>query len=71
MDKQISERITDWIEKNLNGCNDPRKYGKALAGNLKGLWRYRIGDYRIIAEIQDDKLIIDIIETGPRKKIYE
>ena len=44
------------------------KHGKALTGNLSGIWRYRIGGYRLFAEIQDDKLIIFLIEVGYKKK---
>ena len=70
LDRRIVAIIVSWIEKNLNNCENPRLYGKALRGNLKGLWRYRIGDYRIIAEIEDEKLVILIIEIGHRKSIY-
>ena len=69
-DRRTVAIIVSWIEKNLNNCENPRLYGKALKGNLKGLWRYRIGDYRIIAQIEDEKLVILLIEIGHRKNIY-
>ena len=63
-------RIYNWIEKNLVDCENPRKTGKALTGQYKGCWRYRVGDYRILAEIHDDKLIILLLEIGHRSIVY-
>ena len=71
MEKRASERIIKWIDKNLDGCENPRKKGKALAGSLSGMWRYRIGDHRVLAEIKDGELIILVIEVGDRKNVYE
>ena len=59
-----------WIEKNLVGCIDPRALGKSLADDHKGKWRYRIGDYRLICEINDDELVILAITVGHRSSIY-
>lgn len=70
LDRQVQIIIKDWIEKNLVSTNNSRNKGKTLAGNLKGSWRYRIGYYRIIAEIQDDKLILVMVDVGHRSKIY-
>jgi len=71
MDRKTSERIISWIDKNLNGCENPRKKGKALTGSLTGIWRYRVGDYRVLAEIRDGELIVLVIDVGNRKNIYE
>lgn len=71
LDKHTSLLITAWIRKNLEGCSDPRIHGKGLTANRSGEWRYRIGDYRIIADIQDDKVLILILEVGHRREIYE
>jgi mRNA interferase RelE/StbE len=71
IDKTQQRIIVNWITKNLENTNDPRVFGKALKGNLKDYWRYRIGDYRIIAEINDDEVKILIIEIGHRKDIYK
>jgi mRNA interferase RelE/StbE len=62
--------ILGWIEKNLVGCEDPRAKGKGLTANKSGEWRYRIGDYRILASIEDDKVIILILTVGHRSKVY-
>ena len=66
----VSERITKWIDENLEGCENPRWRGKALTGNLSGNWRYRVGDYRIIAKIEDDKILITVVDVDHRRKIY-
>jgi mRNA interferase RelE/StbE len=63
--------IVNWIAKNLENAPDPRIFGKLLKGNLKEYWRYRVGNYRIIAEINDDEVRILIIEIGHRKDIYK
>ena len=70
MDSSTSNLIRTWIEKNLMNTENPRIKGKALTGDLKGLWRYRVGDYRILAEIQDNKIVILILDIGHRSKIY-
>ena len=70
MDSSTSNLIRTWIEKNLMNTENPRIKGKVLTGDLKGLWRYRVGDYRILAEIQDTKIVILILDIGHRSKIY-
>ncbi|MCL1859846.1 MAG: type II toxin-antitoxin system RelE/ParE family toxin [Oscillospiraceae bacterium] len=70
-DKYTAKLITAWIRKNLENCENPRLYGKGLTSNRSGQWRYRIGDYRVLAEIQDNKIIILILEIGHRRDIYE
>ncbi len=62
--------IVNWISKNIENTNNPRAFGKSLKGELKNYWRYRVGDYRIIAEINDEEVKIIIIEVGHRKNIY-
>ena len=71
MDRYQASLLIGWIEKNLQDSSDPRTHGKALVANHKGKWRYRVGDYRILALIEDEKIIITIIDVGHRKDIYE
>jgi mRNA interferase RelE/StbE len=71
LDKSISALIIGWIEKNIEGCENPRIHGKCLLGNKSGQWRYRIGDYRAICEIRDEEIIILGLEVGHRKHVYE
>lgn len=70
MDKYTSSLIIGWIEKNLEGCENPRAHGKSLTANRAGQWRYRIGDYRLICEIQDEIVTILVIEVGHRRSVY-
>ena len=71
LDKYTASLILGWIEKNLVDCENPRQHGKGLTANRTGQWRYRVGDYRILADIQDDKIVILILEVGHRREIYE
>ena len=70
LDRYTQWMIKAWIEKNLEGCEEPRRQGKALTANCKGQWRYRIGDYRLICLIEDNKLIILALSVGHRREIY-
>lgn len=70
MDKYQASLLIGWIEKNLEGCEDPRIHGKALTANHRGKWRYRVGDYRVLALIEDEKIKIIIIDLGHRSEIY-
>ena len=63
MEKEDALRIYLWIGKNLVNCEEPRSMGKTLKGKYKGAWLYRIGNYRIIAEIRDSKLIIFVVDV--------
>lgn len=71
LDTFTRKQIISWIEKNLVGCEDPRAKGKGLTANRSGQWRYRIGDYRVIADIQDNIVTILVLEVGHRSKIYD
>lgn len=71
LDRQTARFIKNWIELNLINTIDPRVKGKPLKGNLKGIWRYRVGDYRIFATIEDDKLVVFLFDIDHRKDIYK
>ena len=70
LDRYTQRMIKAWITKNLEGCENPRQHGKGLTANRSGQWRYRIGDYRLICVIQDDKLVILALSVGHRREIY-
>ena len=70
LDKQTQKIIKAWIEKNLMGCDNPRLHGKWLTANKSGQWRYRVGNYRILAEIRDNELVLVLVEVGHRSRIY-
>lgn len=71
LDKGQQKMIISWIEKNLVNTDNPKQHGKALKGNLKEYWRYRVGDYRILADINDDEIKIIIFNVWHRREIYE
>lgn len=70
MDRFTARLILSWIENNLEGCMDPCRLGKGLTADRSGEWRYRVGNYRILCLIQNDKLIIEVFSIGHRKDIY-
>lgn len=70
IDKPTAALITGWIRKNLENCENPRVHGKGLTSNRSGQWRYRIGDYRLICEINDSELIILVLSIGHRSEVY-
>ena len=70
MDRHTAALILGWIRKNLEGCENPRQHGKGLTADKSGQWRYRIGDYRLLAEIEDDRIVILILNVGHRRDIY-
>jgi mRNA interferase RelE/StbE len=71
LDKQVARRILDYLDNNVAVLDNPQSRGKALTGPLGELWRYRIGDYRVICEIQNNIMRILVVEVGHRKQIYK
>ena len=70
LDKPVQKRLLDWLDDRIEGCKNPRHFGEPLRGEMAGLWRYRIGDYRVICEIQDQQLIVLALAVGHRREIY-
>ena len=71
LDKYTASLILGWVRKNLEGCEDPRAHGKGFTANQSGKWRYRVGNYRLLAEIQDKNICILIIKVGHRSEVYD
>ena len=71
LDKYTASLIIGWIEKNLEGCENPRVRCKGLIGNESGWIRYRVGIYRLIVSIKDEVLTILVVGVGHRKEIYK
>ncbi len=69
LDRIIQKRIVDFLTE-ISQLDDPRSRGKSLVGNLRGIWRYRVGDYRILCQIKDNELCIFVVEVGHRRQIY-
>ncbi|MBO5527994.1 MAG: type II toxin-antitoxin system RelE/ParE family toxin [Bacilli bacterium] len=70
LDNSVSRVIYAWLKKNIDGCSDPRIHGKGLTSNRSGQWRYRVGNYRIICKIEDDKVIVLVLTIGHRGTVY-
>jgi mRNA interferase RelE/StbE len=68
--KTVQVRIQSYINTYIHGAAHPRMQGKALAGQYKGGWRYRIGNYRLICKIDDDRLTVLAVKVGNRKDVY-
>lgn len=69
MDRQTARRIRDELAE-VASLDDPRSRGKALVGNLAGLWRYRVGDYRVVCSIEDGALVILVVDVDHRRDVY-
>ena len=63
-------RVLRYLRERTASSNDPRRFGHALTGDRKGLWRYRVGDYRIVASIEDDRFVVLVVTVGHRRQVY-
>ena len=71
LDKQVALRIAKFLQQRISPLKNPRSIGQALKGERFGeFWKYRVGDYRLIAKIEDNRLVIVIVELGHRREIY-
>lgn len=70
IDHPTRRRIRAYLEERVAGLDNPRRLGKALKGRCSDLWRYRVGDYRVICEIRDAALVVLVVRIGHRKEVY-
>ena len=71
LDPQVARRLLDFLTQRVISLKDPRSFGQALKGSKLGeFWKYRVGDFRIIAKIQNQKMIILVLRIGNRREIY-
>ncbi len=70
LDRQAQADILRYMRERISTNEDPRRFGKALHSELKGLWRYRVHDYRIICKIEDSMLIVMVVDVDHRKDVY-
>ncbi len=70
LDKPVQKRIIDFIDHRILNLDDPRLAGTQLAGELAHLWRYRIGDYRLLCSFKDREMLILVVDVGHRREIY-
>jgi mRNA interferase RelE/StbE len=71
LDKPIAKRIRRFLEDRVALSEDPRAFGKPLRYGLAGTWSYRVGDYRILCQLEDEKLIVLVVEIGHRSTVYD
>lgn len=65
-----ARRIRDYLRQRIEPLDDPRQLGKSLKSRFGGLWRYRVGDYRLICELRDETLVVLVVRIGHRKEVY-
>lgn len=71
LDKPVASRLTNFLLKRVASLDDPREIGEALKGSRLGnFWKYRVGDYRIICDIQDSRLLVLVLRIGNRRGVY-
>jgi len=71
IDREMQRRILRYLRERIATGKDPRRFGAPLRRELSGLWKYRLGDYRIICRIEDKKVVVYVISVGHRKDIYK
>jgi mRNA interferase RelE/StbE len=71
LDRPVQKRILDWLDERIEGCKNPRHFGEPLKGGHAGLWRYRVGAYRVLCDIRDEEVIVLVIAVGHRSRIYQ
>lgn len=72
LDRQIQKEILDYMDKRIAATNEnPRRFGKALSYDKRGLWRYRIRDYRVVCKICEDEFLVLAVKVGHRKNVYD
>lgn len=70
MDPSVRRIVAAWLLKNADGCDDPRAHSTGLVADKSGIWRYRVGDHRILCDIRDKELVVLAIEIGYGRDIY-
>ncbi len=71
LDRNVQQQILDYFDEHIEPSQNPRKYGKELKSHFSGLWRYSIGNYRAICQIDDENLSILVVRVGHQNKVYE
>ena len=70
LDYAAQRSILRFLRERLSSSDNPRQWGRALQGEKRGLWRYRVGDYRLICDIRDEEIVVLVLEVGHRKDVY-
>ncbi len=68
---EAERTILRYLRQRIATAEDPRRFGRALTRDMKGLWRYRVGDYRIVAAIEDNRFVVLVVTVGHRREVYD
>ena len=71
LDKPVARRISKFLYERIGKLNDPRQIGEPLQGTLSELWRYRVGEYRIICSLEHERLVVLVLRIGHRREVYK
>lgn len=71
LDRRVQREILRYLRERIATTEDPRRFGKPLSPELTRLWRYRVGDYRLICSIEDDRLVVLLVRIGDRRNVYK
>lgn len=71
LDVSVKRVVVEWVQKNIDGCTNPRFDGKPLKGEYKGCWRYKIGNYRLLVVIDDKNRVVKMVSVQHRKDVYK
>jgi mRNA interferase RelE/StbE len=71
LDKPVARRILNFLHQRLGTLDDPRKIGERLQGALSEFWKYRVGDYRLICSLENDRLLVLVLRIGHRRDVYK
>ncbi len=70
LDRQVQRRILSFLRQRIAIDQDPRRLGQALSGTELSLWRYRVGDYRVICQLEDETVVVLVVRIGHRREVY-
>jgi mRNA interferase RelE/StbE len=71
LDKSVSGRILNFLRERVEKLDDPRQIGQRLQGTLSEFWKYRVGDYRLICSLEDDRFVVLVLRIGHRREVYK
>jgi mRNA interferase RelE/StbE len=71
LDQPVARRVLKFLDQRLGQLDDPRKIGERLHGTLSEFWKYRVGDYRLICSLEDDRLVVLLLRVGHRREVYK
>jgi mRNA interferase RelE/StbE len=71
LDKSVSRRILNFLRERVEKLDDPRQIGQRLQGTLSEFWKYRVGDYRLICSLEDDRFVVLVLRIGHRREVYK